>query len=129
MRPYRENRYLQVLGNTVGQNVYLRLFAFCKFFFRLHINIDKGDNVLPKHFERTLNLVALLKLNKHKMRSLDFSTAWPNLVLEYFFDSRRIYRLFHSIFANPFFAMRLYRYQIPKRVIQCAFKLPSISHT
>ena len=35
------------------------------------------------------------------MRSLNFSTAWPNSFKEYFYDSRRIYRLLAS-FAKYF---------------------------
>ena len=37
MLPYRENRYLQVLRNTVGLNSYQGLFGLCKIFFGLHI--------------------------------------------------------------------------------------------
>ena len=33
MRPYRENRYLQILRNNVRINQYLGLFALCKIYF------------------------------------------------------------------------------------------------
>ena len=47
-RPFRENRSLQVLRNTIALNPYPDLFALCYFSI---IIIDKGGNSLPKNFE------------------------------------------------------------------------------
>ena len=57
-----------------------------KKFWGFSINIDKGGNSSPKHFERkceymleSLNFVAFTEPNKHKIRSEDFSTTRSNL--------------------------------------------------
>ena len=85
MRPYRENRYLQVLGNNVRQNVSYAFSRSAIFYFWITYKHWQGRQLFAKtwtHSEiplESLNFVALMKLNKHKMTSEDFSTAWPNL--------------------------------------------------
>ena len=54
-RFYWENRYLQILRNTVTLNSYLGLSAPAKMFL-VCIKFDKRGNSLPKHFERTTNI-------------------------------------------------------------------------
>ena len=82
MSPYRD--YLQVVWNTVSLNSYLGLFAELQFFLFL-LQLIKDGNPLPKHFERSpnlldcLNVIAFMKPNEHKKNSKDFSTTWPNL--------------------------------------------------
>ena len=81
--PDRENRYLQVLRNTVAPLV-PRPFR-TRNFFSIFIIIWQGGNSLPKHFERnpksleSLNFLAFTKPNKYKKKWKGFSTTWPNL--------------------------------------------------
>ena len=81
MRPYRENRYSQVLGNAVRQNISYA-FLHSAIFFGLLIDIDKWGQTFWTHSEiplESLNFVALMKPNKPEMRSEHFSTAGPDL--------------------------------------------------
>ena len=114
---YRENRCLQILGNTVALNSYLGLSALSQnFFFGLY-KIWQGRQLFAKTFWthseyslESLNFVALTKPNKHKMTSESFSTTWPNSVFEFFCDSRRILATFAKFCLNSLFAAWSYRF-------------------
>ena len=84
-RFYWENRWLQILRNTVALNLYLGLSALSKNFLGLY-KIWQGRQLFAKTFWthckyslESLNFVAFTKPNKHKMSSEGFSTTWPNL--------------------------------------------------
>ena len=77
-RFYWENHCLQILLNPVAPNSYLGLSALSKNFFGLY-KIWQGRQLFAKTFWthcefslESLNFVAFMKPNKHKMRSEDF---------------------------------------------------------
>ena len=119
MRPYRENCYLQVLSNIVGQNFYLRLLASCKGFFKITYKHWQGRQLCAKTFWthseillESLNFVDIMRPNKHKMRLEDFSTTWPNLFGILLRQSENL-ASFAKYFRKSFYAMWSYRYLNP----------------
>ena len=55
-RFYLENRYLQILPNTVALDSYLGLSVLSNFFFWFVHKFDKGSNSLPKQLAKILRL-------------------------------------------------------------------------
>ena len=75
----------KILRNTEALNSYLGLSALSKNIFWLY-KIWQGRQLFAKTFWthceyllESLNFVAFMKPNGHKMRSEGFSTTWPNL--------------------------------------------------
>ena len=106
---YLENRWLQILLNTVELNSYLGFSALRKsFFFLVCKKFDKGGNSLPKHFERTANIRLNLKFrcfHETKQTQNEVGRFFHNLaqiVFEYLSDSRRIYRPLQSFVSIRF---------------------------
>ena len=109
-RFYWENRCLQILSNTVALNSYLGFSALSKKKFLVCIKFDKGDNSLPKHFERTANIPGISEFrcfHETKQTQNEVGKFFYNLaefVFEFFCDSRRILATFAKFCLNSLFA-------------------------
>ena len=87
---YRETRPTPCVNFTMSYREYLGLPSTC-YFFRSTYKHWYGKQLFAKTFWmhsknllESLNFVALMKPNKHKMRLEHFSTTWPNLFLNTF---------------------------------------------
>ena len=130
MRPYKENRYLQVLHNTAVLNSYLGLFALCKIFFGLHMTLTRevtlcqnilNGNALQK-FTWISKFCCFLKTKQTQNKVEIFFYNLAEFVFEYFCDSLRILTSFVKFFRKSLFAIIWsYHYLNPK----CSCSRPS----
>ena len=90
-------------------NLYLGLFEMCKNVFGLHIMLKRVAAVCPNilnidYLLESINFVASMIPNKHKLKSKDFFTTWPNLFLSTFMTVREVYHFFIKFFLKSLFA-------------------------